>query len=75
MKNFFEKLKGEFKDVGTRLSRLFFVLADLMNVDPMYQYSLEFYKKIYMRAIRAANDKGIEKNDKAGRKEFFIRRF
>jgi dynein heavy chain len=60
--------------VAVRVSRLFFVLADLMNVDPMYQYSLKFFCMIYERALDRAEGK-VEKNDRNGRKLFFIKKF
>jgi dynein heavy chain len=44
-----------------------------MNVDPMYQYSLSFFKRIYDRALR--NGDHIEKSKKNDRKNFFIREF
>mgnify|MGYP003883881443 FL=1 len=43
-----------YKPVAFRVSRLFFCIADLANVDPMYQYSLEFYVGIFRLAIERA---------------------
>jgi dynein heavy chain len=37
--------------VATRTSGLFFAISDLANVDPMYQYSLDFYKLLFIQAI------------------------
>lgn len=34
--NAIELIRDQFVPVAVRVSRLFFVLADLMNVDPMY---------------------------------------
>jgi dynein heavy chain len=45
-----------------------------MNVDPMYQYSLRFYKGIYQRAL----DNGtanVEKAKRAERKKYYIKEF
>ena len=55
------------------MSRLFFVLIQIMQVDPMYQYSLTFFKMIYLRALK--NGDHIEKSKKADRKNFFIKEF
>lgn len=44
-----------------------------MNVDPMYQYSLKFFRMIYTRALD--NGDHIEKNKKQERKKFFIEEF
>lgn len=45
----------------------------VMNVDPMYQYSLNFFKMIYRRALH--NGDHIEKGKKNDRKNFFIKEF
>jgi len=60
--------------VANRVSRLFFVLTDLINVNDMYQYSLEFFRLIYEGAIKSVEgvfDKAM-KND---RKAYFITEF
>jgi len=59
--------------VAFRVSRLFFVLVQIMNVDPMYQYSLTFFKMIYMRALN--NGDVIEKSKRNEKKNFFIKEF
>lgn len=69
-----EAIREQFVPVADRVSRLFFVLADLMNVDPMYQYSLKFFCMIYERALDKAEGK-VDKNDRNGRKHFFISKF
>ena len=50
MKNI-ENIMDQFRPVALRVSRLFFVLIQIMQVDPMYQYSLKFYKMIFERAL------------------------
>ena len=67
-------LKETYDLVAFRVSRLFFVLIQLMMVDPMYQYSLPFYGGIYQRALDNAGDKstGVPKKE---RKNFFIKEF
>ena len=69
-----DNIREIFVPVALRVSRLFFVLADMMSVDPMYQYSLKFFCMIYERALDAADGK-VDKNDRASRKAFFIRKF
>jgi dynein heavy chain len=65
--------------VAVRVSRLFFVIAELQNVNPMYQYSLDFYRRIYMRALQASKKtKEGEENalkNKETRKQFYIKKF
>jgi dynein heavy chain len=43
-----------FTPVAKRASLLFFCIADLCNVDPMYQYSLEWYIKLFLLSIEKA---------------------
>lgn len=73
--NAIKVVKETFEPVSVRVSNLFFVIADLMNVDPMYQYSLEFFSDMYDRALKAADNKGIEKSEKAQRRAFYISKF
>ena len=67
-------LRDSFIPVAKRVSRLFFVLMDLVNVDPMYQYSLEFFRNIYRTTIRSA-DSVDPKLSKKERKAYFIKEF
>ena len=47
---------------------------DLINVDPMYQYSLEFFRNIYEASVKSVE--GIyEKNQKTERRNYFISEF
>jgi len=66
-------IRKQFEQVARRVARLFFVLMQVMNVDPMYQYSLNFFKMIYRRALH--NGDHIEKSKKNDRKNFFIKEF
>lgn len=69
-----DKIREDLSPVAIRVSRLFFVLADLVNVDPMYQYSLEFYRLIYEGAIRSVEGV-VEKTAKNKRRDYFINEF
>jgi len=40
-----------FKEVSIRGSILYFTIADMANIDPMYQNSLAYVKKIFNEAI------------------------
>ena len=40
-----------FEGVAFRVSQIFFCIADLANVEPMYQYSLEWYTNIFKMAL------------------------
>ena len=49
----------EYVPVAVRTQILFFCVSDLSNVDPMYQYSLEWFLGIFLS--------GIGNSDRAGR--------
>lgn len=68
-----DNIRDQFVPVAFRVSRLFFVLVQIMNVDPMYQYSLTFFKMIYSRALD--NGDHIEKSKRNDRRSFFIKEF
>lgn len=46
-----DEARNGYKPVASRTSGLFFCIADLANVDPMYQYSLDFFKGLFDTAI------------------------
>lgn len=48
-----EARKG-YKPAATQTSGLFFCISDLANIDPMYQYSLDFFKLLFIQAIAAS---------------------
>lgn len=53
--------------VAVRTRILFFCVSDLSNVDPMYQYSLEWFIGIFMT--------GIANSETAGKKTIQIARW
>lgn len=40
-----------YKPIATHSSILFFTIADLASIDPMYQYSLPWFINLYINAI------------------------
>jgi dynein heavy chain len=44
-----------YRPVATRGSILYFVVADFTTVDPMYQYSLQYFKSVLASTVRAAD--------------------
>jgi len=72
--NSMEVIRNGFVPVAKRVSRLFFVLTDLVTVDPMYQYSLTFFRNIYRSTIKSA-DRVEPKLNKKERKAYFIKEF
>ena len=45
------KLKESYRTVAIRCSTLFFIIMDMMKIDSMYQYSLEYIKQVILAAI------------------------
>jgi dynein heavy chain len=43
--------RESYRAAATRGSIIYFVIADLAGIDPMYQYSLEFYANLFNRCI------------------------
>jgi len=50
--------RNQYRNVAIRGSILYFVIADLAGIDPMYQYSLTYVKRLFNSAIEKS-----EKND------------
>jgi dynein heavy chain len=46
-----DEARERYRAVARRGSRLFFVLPDLASVDPMYQYSLAYFVKLFRACI------------------------
>ena len=46
MKNI-NQFRDDCKHVSLRVSRMFFVLTELININEMYQYSLDFFVNIF----------------------------
>ena len=42
-----KKARSEYKDIATRGAILYFILVDISKIDPMYQYSFSFLKKLF----------------------------
>lgn len=47
-----DKIREEYRVVARRGSILYFVIADLAKVDPMYQYSLQYFTNLYRTRIQ-----------------------
>lgn len=43
--------REKYRSVAIRGSVLYFVIADLSLIDPMYQYSLEFFSRLFNRRL------------------------
>ena len=45
-----------YRSCGRQASILFFVLNDLNKIDPMYQFSLDWYKDLFVRSIEESKE-------------------
>jgi len=50
-------LRENYRPCAAKASALFFVLAGLVIIDPMYQFSLESYIELFKESIRKSKDK------------------
>lgn len=51
--------RESYRAVACRGSVLYFVIADLSLVDPMYQYSLEFFIKLFRRRLELSKQSEV----------------
>ena len=49
-----DEARTGYKPVAMKTSGLFFCISDLANIDPMYQYSLDFFKQLFVQAIMSS---------------------
>ena len=47
-----EETRVQYSPFTDCISRLFFCITDLSNIDPMYQYSLDLFNSMYLKSIR-----------------------
>jgi dynein heavy chain len=50
----FAVIRNFYQKVAKRVSQLFFVVADMANIEPVYQYSLDWYIGLYLEGIRTS---------------------
>jgi dynein heavy chain len=53
------QVRAAYQPVAYRVAQLFFCVADLASVDPMYQYSLDFYIGLLTMSIERANKSDV----------------
>jgi len=49
-----DEARNDYRVIAKRGSVLYFVIADLSLIDPMYQYSLEFFIKLFKKRLEAS---------------------
>ena len=53
-----DKARVSYKPIAKRVAALFFCISDLAQVDPMYQYSLEWYVNLFLLAVSLSSTEG-----------------
>jgi dynein heavy chain len=56
--------RGAFRPCAKMAAALFFVLRDLSMINPMYQFSLEWYKRLFSNSITESKDQGGQGGDR-----------
>ena len=54
-----EATRKQMEQVSLRVSKLFFVLTELININDMYQYSLEFFINIFESILLAERSQDL----------------
>ena len=52
--------RTSFRPAATHVAQLFFTLSDLSNIEPVYQYSLKFFKDIFNKSIEETLNQNIQ---------------
>lgn len=58
-----DQTRSQYIPVAVRTQILFFCVSDLANIDPMYQYSLEWFIGIFLNSIANAERAGKYMNN------------
>ncbi|KAL3669840.1 hypothetical protein V7S43_005217 [Phytophthora oleae] len=48
------EIRNQYHSVAVRGTMLFFVIADLADIDPMYQFSLEYFNRLFKMSLNEA---------------------
>ena len=49
-----DETRSKYVPVAVQAQQLFFCVADLIHIDPMYQYSLDWFIRIFLNSISTA---------------------
>lgn len=52
-----DRAREEYRSIAKRGSVIYFVISDLAFIDPMYQYSLEFFVKLFKKRLEVTPKK------------------
>lgn len=61
--------REQYRSVSTRGSVLYFAIASLSGIDPMYQNSLEYVKKIFTETIKQVVSSKTKANEESREQE------
>lgn len=60
-----DSTRAQYVPVAVNTQILFFCVSDLANIDPMYQYSLEWFTSIFLSSIQGAPRAGKMTTDRS----------
>lgn len=59
-----EKTRMQYRTVANHVAQLFFTISDLPNIEPVYQYSLNWYRNIFEMVIKSVQAQNIQDKEK-----------
>ena len=68
-----DKTRLEYKPFSDCMSLLFFCITELGNIDPMYQYSLDFFNNLFVRSIRESEASDVLETRLSNLKKHFTK--
>ena len=66
-----DKARESYRPVAIRASILFFCIVDLAHIDPMYQYSLQWFTRLFELGIENAPNPGTPEERLVSLNEYF----
>ena len=54
-----DETRGSYRPIANHSAVLYFCIADLVNIDPMYQYSLNWFVDLFVAAINLSNKSSV----------------
>ena len=66
-----DETRENFRTVAIRASLLFFCIVDLANIDPMYQYSLQWFQRLFAAGVKNSEPDSEVENRIKNLKDYF----
>eukprot|EP00505_MAST-04D_sp_SCG-Rhode-Island_P006631 Stramenopile-MAST_4_protein_6631 len=66
-----DEQRANYKPLADHASTLFFTLTKMAMIDPMYQYSLQWFTNLFIRTANEADDSNVQSERIENLKNFF----